>query len=273
MVSPRSWLFCPGQRTDRLAKAVAIADVAVADLEDAVPLAAKGQARDAVVEWLRANPETAPRVWVRINNDELHREDDLAALAGLPLGGIVVPKAELDVVHEVAGRAGVALLALVETATGLWQLRELAAADRVHSLTLGEYDLAVDLGAASPEVDAEPLAWARAQVVAAAAAARLAPPPAPVSARLDAPEAFTEDTAALLRRGFFGRMCIHPTQVALTHAAMTPGAQEVAEARRVVRAAEEAERQGIGVLVVDGRMVDAPIVLRARRVLELAADG
>jgi citrate lyase beta subunit len=273
MVTPRSWLFCPGDRTDRLAKAAAVADVAVADLEDAVPLASKQAAREAVVAWLRANPETAHRVWVRVNNDELHLDADLAALATLTVGGVVIPKAEADVVQEVAGRVGMPLLALVETATGLWQLRDLAAIERVHTITLGEYDLAADLGATTPDIDPEPLSWARAQVVAAAAAARIAPPPAPVSARLDAPEWFSEDTAMLLRGGFFGRMCIHPRQVVLTHAAMTPGEREVAEAREIVSAAEEAEQQGIGVLVVAGRMVDLPIVLRARRVLQLAAAG
>lgn len=274
MVNPRSWLFCPADRPDRLGKAVAVADVVVADLEDAVPVAGKPAARTALVEWLRAEPGSADRVWVRVNNDERHLEADLAALDGFGIAGIVLPKAESASVTAVAGRAGVLpLLALVETAVGLWQLRELAGADGVHAIALGEYDLAADLGTVAPDVDPAPLAWARAQVVAAAAAAGLAPPPAAVCATVADQESFAESTAALLRSGFFGRMCIHPSQVESVHAAMRPGEQEVSEAREVLRAADAAAREGTGVVVVAGRMVDAAIVRRAHRVLALAAAG
>lgn len=270
MVTPRSWLFCPGDRTDRVAKAAALGDVAVADLEDAVPVSGKARAREAVAAWLRDNPDAGQRVWVRVNNDESNLAPDLEALAGSPCAGIVVPKADPDTVASIASRTHLPLLALVETAAGLIRLPELARLDQVHSVTLGEYDLAIELGAASPEIDSEPLAHARAQVITATAAAGCAPPPAPVSAKLDDDSAFRADTEALLRRGFFGRMCIHPRQIELTHAAIMPGDDEVAEARDLVRAAEQAAREGIGVLVVDGQMVDAPILRRARRILELA---
>lgn len=270
MVTPRSWLFCPGDRTDRLAKAVTLADVAVADLEDAVPVPDKETAREAVAHWLRDNPDSARQVWVRVNNDESNLIPDLEALAGMSCAGIVVPKADIETLDDIAARTPLSLLALVETAAGLCELPELAARNRIYSVTLGEYDLAVDLGASSPEIDPEPLVYARAQVVAATAAAGSAPPPAPVSARLGDNTLFQSDTEALFRCGFFGRMCIHPRQVDLTHTAITPDHDEIAQARDLVEAAEQEERQGIGVLVVDGQMVDAPILRRARRVLDLA---
>ncbi|MEU6130806.1 aldolase/citrate lyase family protein [Saccharopolyspora sp. NPDC047091] len=270
MVSTRSWLFCPADRPDRLRKAVDAADAAVADLEDAVHVDGKAAAREQLVAVLREDPARAGRIWVRINNDE-HLDADLAALADAPVAGIVVPKAEPEVLRAVSARATVPLLALVETAHGLWRAWESAAVPRVQALTLGEYDLADELGTCSPEVDAEPLHWARSRVVAAAAAAGLDPPPAPVSAELADPDAYLAGTARLQRFGFFGRMCIHPKQVAQVHAALRPAADEVDRARRVVRAADAAEQDGQAVLVVDGRMIDAPVVRRARRVLELAA--
>lgn len=271
MVNPRSWLFCPGDRPDRLSKAAAVADVVVADLEDAVPVEGKSAARTAVVRWLRANPSLAVRAWVRVNNDDQHLGADLDALDEFALAGLVLPKAEPESAAAVAGRSQHPLLALVETATGLWRLGEIAGVEGVRTLALGEYDLAAELGAAAPDVDAAPLAWARGQVVAAAAAAGLAPPPAPVCAAVADQDGFRESTSALLRAGFFGRMCIHPRQVEVVHAAMRPTDGKVDEAREVIRAADAAAAEGTGVVVVDGRMVDAPILRRAHRVLALAA--
>ncbi|SFB49592.1 citrate lyase subunit beta / citryl-CoA lyase [Amycolatopsis marina] len=270
MVTPRSWLFCPGNRPDRLTKAARVADVVVADLEDAVPVLGKADARADIADWLRRNQDTASRVWVRVNNDQRHLDADLDAVEELGIGGIILPKAEPEGVTAVTDRSRRPLFGLVETARGLWQLHELAALPGVHTLTLGEYDLAADLGTASPDTDQAPLAWARAQVVAGCAAAGLAPPPAPVAATVNDLAEFTASTAALLRNGFFGRMCIHPGQVEVAHEAMRPGDQEVADARAVIRAAEAAESEGTGVVVLAGRMVDVAVVRRARRVLALA---
>jgi len=269
-VIPRSWLFCPGERTDRLAKAVAAADVAVADLEDAVHADRKDAARAAVVAALRADPAAASRTWVRINNDGVHTAADLDALSGVEFAGIVVPKASLKSVREVAAHSSVPLLALVETAAGLWEAAEVAAHERVVTLSLGEYDLAVELGVARPDVDEEPLAWARSRVVAAAAATGCAPPPAPVATTIEDADRYRADTRRLGRFGFFGRMCIHPRQAAIVHEVLRPGEEEVRGAREVVRAAEEAERTGATVLVVGGRLVDPPVVHHARRILALA---
>ncbi|WP_243794575.1 CoA ester lyase [Saccharopolyspora gloriosae] len=269
-MNPRSWLFCPADRPDRLRKAADVADVVVADLEDAVHVDGKRAAREALIPMLREDPDRAGRIWVRVNNDEHDLADDLAALRDVPIAGIVVPKAESAVLREVSARTEVPLLALIETATGLWQARELATVERVRSLSLGEYDLADDLGVCAPEVDAEPLRWARSRIVAATAAEGLAPPPAPVSVELADLDAHRADTQRLLRFGFFGRMCIHPKQIGEVHEAMRPGPDEVEHAREIVLAAERAERDGLAVLVVNGRMIDAPVIRRARRTLELS---
>ena len=267
----RSWLFCPADRPDRLTRAVDVADVAVADLEDAVATDAKERARATVAEWLAADPARARRVWVRVNNEQDLVDADLDAIAGLGIAGVVLPKADLVTVTAQAGRLRVPVLPLVETAAALWRLPEIAAVPGVATVTLGEYDLAADLGVSGFEDDPQPLAWARSGAVAAAAGCGLVPPPAPVTAAFDDREAFTASTRALQRMGFAGRMCIHPRQVEWTHDAVRPGADDVERARAVLAAAQDAERKGSGVAVVSGRMVDAAVVRRARRVLALAA--
>lgn len=260
---PRSWLFCPGDRPGRLAKAVAAADVAVADLEDAVAPDRKDAARSAVVRALQTDPDAAARTWVRVDHDPA----DLDALAGVDFGGIVVPKAEPGIVERVAAATAVPLVALIETAAGLWAARELAAHPRVRTLALGEYDLAVELGTCPPDVDGAPLAWARSRVVAAAAAEGCPPPPAAVSTALRDEPWFRADTRQLGRFGFFGRMCIHPAQVSAVHEVLRPSDDEVERALEIVRAAEGASD---AVLVVDGKMIDPPVVAHARRVADLA---
>ncbi|WP_024803595.1 CoA ester lyase [Nocardia sp. BMG51109] len=268
---PRSWLFCPADRLDRLAGAAARADVVIADLEDAVAPAEKPGARDGLVGWLRENPATAAAVWVRINSHSDYLAGDLDALLGeVPFAGIVIPKAEAAQVRSLAERTDRPLLPLLETAAGLWQAAEIAACATVRTLGIGEYDLSVELGTAAPDVDAGPLAWARSRVVAAASAAGIAPPPAPVSAVLDDDAGFRADTATLQRWGFFGRMCIHPAQAAAVHEVLTPAPAEVDRAREIVASAEQADREGSGVLVLDGKLVDLAVVRRARRTLALS---
>lgn len=268
---PRTWLFCPADRLDRLGRASATADVAVADLEDAVVPSNKNTARSGLVDWLRSHPDTAKSVWVRVNSDPEYRDADLGALAvpDVPFGGLVVPKAELAVVRSVARYSAKPLLALLETARGLWEVRDIAAAPGVQRLCLGEYDLAAELGTATPEVDSAPLGWARSRVVAAASEAGIPPPPAPVLAVLDDEARFRADTVALQRWGFFGRMCVHPDQVSAVHEALVPTQEEIDRAQAVVDGAEKAQSGGTGALVVNGQMVDRAVVRRAQRTLSL----
>lgn len=266
----RSWLFCPADRPERLTRAVTVADVTVADLEDAVAVDAKARAREVVAEWLKANPAQARRVWVRVNGEPELVNADVDAVAGLGIAGVVLPKADLVTVPALVGRVRVPVLPLVETAASLWRLTDIAAIPGVATVGLGEYDLAADLGVTDFEDDPQPLAWARSRAVAAAAAYGLAPPPAPVTTSFDDQDAFTASTRALQRMGFIGRMCIHPRQVEWTHEAVRPEEREVDHARAVLAAAEDAERKGSAVAVVSGRMVDAAVVRRAHRVLALA---
>jgi citrate lyase subunit beta/citryl-CoA lyase len=202
---------------------------------------------------------------VRIGDDPA----DLDALAGVQFAGIVVPKAQPRIVQRVADAISVPLIALIETASGVWAARELAAHPQVRTLALGEYDLAVDLGTCPPDVDGAPLAWARSRVVVAAAAEGCPPPPAAVSTVIHDEQRFRADTEALGRFGFFGRMCIHPTQVSTVHEALQPSGEEVDRAKKIVQAAEDVTDV---VLVVDGKMIDPPVLAHARRVIGLAGQ-
>lgn len=268
MSSPRSYLYVPGDRPERFAKAVASgADAVILDLEDAVAPGQKAAARDHVVAYL-ADAAPRPQLWVRINSGAAAGADLQALASCSSLSGVVVPKAEpaaLVAAHDAL--PGARLCALVETARALTSLAALATTvARVH-LALGEVDLAADLGLDHDSPDAA--LWAlRMPVVVAAAAAGLAAPIGPVFADLGDEEGLRRTTAELRQAGFWSRQAIHPAQIATIHECLTPSAHEVAEATRLL---ERADAAGSGAWRDDdGRMVDEAVLRSARRTIELA---
>ena len=141
---------------------------------------------------------------------------------------------------------------------------------RVVRLQVGEADLAADIGL-TPSADESEWAAIRSQTVLISAAAGISPPVAPVSTNFRDLDAYAESTRALSRRGFVGRACIHPAQVAVVNEIFTPTEETVGGARDLVRLFDESVSQGIGVIVgPDGRMIDEAVVRQARRVIELA---
>ncbi|WP_181313125.1 HpcH/HpaI aldolase/citrate lyase family protein [Nocardioides campestrisoli] len=257
-------LFVPGDRPERFAKAVAAgADLVVLDLEDAVASADKAAARVAVTDWLATATGACA---VRINADPAERAADVAALAALPASTpvtVVVAKAEQpgDLAALLAALpAGSTAVALVETARGVLAAAALAEVPGVVRLAIGTFDLAAELGI-DPEDD-EALAPSRGALVLASAAAGLAGPVDGVTGAVDDAELLTADTTRSRRRGFAGKLCIHPRQVPVVRAGFAPSAAEVAWAERVLASAQDG-----ALAVVDGRMVDKPVVDRARRVL------
>ena len=270
-----TWLFVPGSRPDRFAKAVSSgADEVILDLEDAVSPADKASAREAVAAWLDVPARGADSgagpgrgsAWVRINPPGSAWYDaDVAALFGSPgLRGVVVPKAEdPDALTRLRVRLGRAapLLALVETAQGVHRAAAIAAAHGVCRLAFGAIDLALDLGAVESR---ESLLLARSQIVLASRVAGLPAPIDGVTADVGELDAVVADTAYAKGLGFGGKLCIHPAQVPVVARVLTPSAEEVAWAREVLAAAEAA---GAGVARARGAMVDLPVYERARRVL------
>ncbi|MGH2828863.1 MAG: HpcH/HpaI aldolase/citrate lyase family protein, partial [Actinomycetota bacterium] len=266
-MNERSLLYVPGHKPQMFAKAAAAgADGIILDLEDAVPPSAKDAARQSVCAWLNARPSTPPVVWVRVNGGELLIED-ARAVAGAPVDGIYVPKAtveSLERMDAILDARDVPLTALVESAAGVLEARDIAAHPRVARLAIGEADLCGELGIVSGD-DAREMIPMRMQVVLASAAAGLEPPVGPVSTDFRDLDALRASTESIRRMGFGGRAAIHPAQVAPINDAFTPSEEEVAAARRLL---ERFEAAGGGVTTgEDGRMIDEAFVRAARRTL------
>jgi citrate lyase subunit beta / citryl-CoA lyase len=266
---PRSWLYVPGHRPDRVRKALASgADAVVVDLEDAVPVAAKGEARRSTVALLQDPPPDSPPIWVRVNPPtEPEGRADVEALAGMPLDGLRVPRCDdPDAVQAVADQTGHALMLLLETARGLLRASELATAHtQVRGLGLGEADLAADLMVRSDSG----LEWARGAVVAACRAAGLPSPVQSVWTHVADLDGLRTSCQAGLALGFFGRSVVHPSQIEVVHEVYTPSAREVADARAVLATGAEARARGeVAALDDQGRFIDPAVEARAQAVLD-----
>ncbi|NKJ48541.1 CoA ester lyase [Burkholderia sp. SG-MS1] len=266
---PRSYLFVPGNRPERFSKALlAGADAVIIDLEDAVPPDEKERARDAVLDALN---ELAG-VYVRINGAETKWfADDIAACAmHQAVKGIVLPKAAgVDTLRAIASRSheGLTILPLLESAEGFNALDTISAAPRVGRLMFGTIDFQLDMGMMG---DGEELAYFRSQMTLASRLAGLGTPVDGVTTALD-DAAQIEHAARRARRfGFGGKLCIHPKQIAPIHLAFTPTDDERAWASRVLQAAEASAGSAT---VVDGKMIDAPVIQRAQAILAAAGSA
>ncbi len=295
----RSELAVPAIRPELFAKAAAgAADAVFLDLEDSVPEAQKAEARQNAVAALRGVEWGRKLLAVRVNGmDTPHFHRDVIALleAGERLDVIMIPKvgdarevfaADLlcSGVEAGAGRARrVGLGLVIETAKGLSQVEAIAGASpRAESLHLGVADLAASLGMrttaigglvadyAGPGGLLDPWHFALARVVAAARAAGLRPIDGPYGDFRDAAglEAAARRSRAM---GAEGKMAIHPGQVAAINAAFTPAEAEVAQARRILAAMEDARRQGRAAVALDGRMLDIASIRQAEAVVAKAA--
>lgn len=263
-MAARSYLFVPGDRPDRFDKACAAgADVVIIDLEDAVSPDRKDAARDAIGQWLRAGG----RAWVRLNgSDTPWYKDDCVLLDCPGLLGVSLPKAEssaqlAELARRLPGELG--MLPIVETARGLWNVAELAQAPKVVRLAFGSVDFQVDTGIVG---DDEQLLYARSQLVIASAMARMQAPVDGVTVDLGDAGVLAHDVERARLQGFGGKLCVHPKQVQAINDGLRPHASEVQWARSVVAIVDAS--QGIGALSLDGKLIDLPVILRARRILE-----
>ncbi|MGD9598516.1 MAG: CoA ester lyase [Steroidobacteraceae bacterium] len=279
----RSYLFAPGNHARRAEKVfTAGADAAILDLEDAVAHAEKAAARPLVVAALK-RPRAVPG-YVRVNGSESPWwQDDLDAIVGPWLDGVVLPKVEsagqvqafaerLDACERRAGLApgSLDLMLIVETARGIVHIDSIAAASpRIGRIALGGGDYTNDLDLEWTPDEAA-LAYARARMAHAARAAGIEPPIDTVVIEVRDQARFLESARNGRRLGFGGKLCIHPDQIAPCHAVFTPGGDEIARARTIVAAFGEAEGRGLASIQVDGVFVDYPVACRARRILALA---
>ena len=275
MTEPRSWLFVPADSERKITKALdSEADAIIFDLEDSVAPAQKATARDI----LKSLPKhsNGPEWWVRVNplGSEYHK-DDLKLLGSAYVQGIVLPKAEsgADIV-QVAHRTGnIPIHAIVtETAASLFGLLSYRdPKSTLVAMSWGAEDLSAALGA-SAKTDADgslsfTYRLARSLCLAGAVAAGVQPVDG-VFADFKNAKGLKAEAEAARREGFSGKLAIHPDQVAVINAAFTPSAEELSHAAAIVAAFEA--QPNAGVLSVDGKMVDRPHLIQARRVLERA---
>lgn len=281
----RSVLFVPGNRPHMLDKARALpADAVILDLEDAVPPGEKAMARSTVRQALKA-AQYGPRVILRINAFGTGlAETDLREAFVTGVDAVCLPKADTASDVEQLGSllanleqerdlpvGAVGILLMVETVRGVLNAYGMARAGQAHggrrvqALCLGGEDLAWDLGAVRSKVGTE-IAYARAHLVFAARAAGAVAIDTVYTDLTDADGLLAEARQAR-QLGYGGKLLIHPAQIEPAHQAFAPSEEEVAHARRVLEAFEEAGAWGEGVIALDGQMIDAPVVARAREVL------
>lgn len=262
---PSLLLFVPADRPDRFVKALdSGATGAILDLEDAVSLNRKDTAREAVRAFLDAHDDRT-RLAVRVNPaDTPDGRADLAMLAGArPPAALVIPKVgdTRDLGRIVDAVGDLSQIVLIESARGVAHCETIALGPHVIALAFGPYDLAAELGG---ESDADVMLPHRARLLVAARAAGRWAIDGPSREYGDATIP-ARDALQARRLGYDGKLLIHPAQLAPVRAAFMPSEAEIVYARRIVEAAQRSNPA-----VLDGTMIDPPIVVAAERVLRRA---
>lgn len=284
MITLRTLLFVPGNQERRIDKARSIpADAIILDLEDSVPLAEKNSARAMVSSSIDGLALKGQEVFVRINALSTdHAVADIKAIATPGLNGICLPKSEsaddilkADALIAEAEKAAdlkvgsIWLLALVETPKGILNVYEIASASpRVLGISFGPEDYTLEMGVKRTKEGAE-IYYPRVVIaVACHAAGVLAIDGVYTDIRDE--EGLNQDTRLARQMGFHGKLLIHPNQVNPVSQIFSPTEEEITHARGVVEAFEAALAQGQASTSFEGKMIDAPVAERARKLLALA---
>ncbi|KVR68995.1 aldolase [Burkholderia cepacia] len=263
----QSYLFVPGSMPERFDKALASgADAVIIDLEDAVEPGAKVVAREAIAQWV--SPEHPVLVRINARNTPWFAADAaLGALKGV--AGIVLPKAERadDVCAAIAlARRRVPVYPLIETANGMWNALDVAKAPYVRRLMFGTLDFIADMDMSDDRVS---LNHFRAQLALISRVAGIESPVDGVTPDIHDGKRIELDALNGKQLGFGGKLCIHPKQIGFVHKCFRPSEDEVRWACRVLDAMRDSNG---GVVTIDGKMVDRPVLLRATRIAGLAAE-
>ena len=266
-----NFLFVPGTRPERFLKALdSGASGVILDLEDAVAEEDKETARAAIRSaWSRFSDEQKKRLVIRTNSPgSKFYSADLILAQELQVACILIPKSEsLDQINGAALMLpNTAIIPMIETALGLHHLNEIANSNQVLRLALGNLDLQADLGMMCDAQETE-LQTARYQIVLASRLAQITPPVDGVTPSTDDLPRITDDAERAKRMGFGAKLCIHPKQVAIVQAAFMPTEEEVHWAQRVIEADKASKG---GAVKLDGKMIDRPVVLLAKRTLAIA---
>ncbi|GAB1470315.1 aldolase/citrate lyase family protein [Chloroflexota bacterium] len=283
MHSRRALLYMPGDNWKMITKSITLGvDSICMDMEDGAAVNKKAEARATIAQALQELDFGASEKLARINSvGSGWEKDDIEAVLPHHPNGIVIPKVESFEQVEWASRIiedaelkngwqvnSIRILIGVETAKGIFNLREIAAHPRLDAVIFGGEDFAASIGATRTE-DAVELLYARQAVIVACAAYDLQPIDIVTIdyKNLDALKAEAEFGARL---GFSGKQVIHPNQVPVTQEAFTPSDSAIAYARRIVETFEASQKEGKGAYALDGKMIDMPLLRNAAKVLARA---
>ncbi|WP_230661093.1 HpcH/HpaI aldolase/citrate lyase family protein [Psychrobacter sp. I-STPA10] len=267
---PNTWLFVPASKIERVPKAFASgAGAVIVDLEDAVAMAEKPQARQALLDYYQsdANDKYQP-VWVRINqadSDEFAKDIELCQQ--MPnLAGIILPKAEhKHDIEQVHNRTKLPMIALVESALGLHQLDDMAQATGLVAFSYGFLDLCNDVGVQVDTPSAEIFAnQVRYQLLITSKVHGLSAPIDTIYPDFNDADGLASRVQLWSQMGLSGMLCIHPKQVAVVQEALAPTQTELDFAKKVV---DEYQHSGKAVFQIEGQMVDMPVIKRCQQLL------
>ncbi len=276
----RSFLIMPGNNPGMLVKSRYYkADAIIFDLEDAVAPMEKDAARNLVAETLKAIDFYDKTIMVRINPVDVCGFADLQAVIPSKPKAIFVPKVEtpeqvLEVAEEMAKyeteeTGEIPIFAIIETAKGMRNVHSIAnASPRVAGLCLGAEDYTADLGAVRTRENKE-IFYARSKMVIAARAAGIQVMDTPF-VDIEDKVGLEEDATYAREMGMSGKVCINPRQVATVNTVFSPTPKLIKWAQRIIAVFEEAQRNNSGVITLDGKMVDLPIVIQAEKIIEQA---
>ena len=282
----RSLLFVPGNKENMLEKALTFRpDAFIPDMEDSVPTAEKANAREVIKRYLPKLAASGVPVIPRVNSlDTEWIEADLAAVVGPHVHGISVGKVDVpddiaaisDLITELEEKAGVEtgslkLIPWLESAKAIVHCYDIcSSSQRIVGVAFGGEDFTHDMGIERLDDESE-VAYPRNVLCIAARAAGIAALDTPYF-RFKDEDGLRANIALAKQTGFKGKFAIHPAQIEAINAGFSPSQAEIEHARRIVTAFEEAERQGRGSTSLDGKVIDVPVVKRARAVLALAGD-
>lgn len=276
----RSHLYVPADNADRLAKAVDRgADALIIDLEDGVAKANKSLARKNLAVFL-SGINTSTQIWVRVNSEPAELILDLEAAVHENCHGIVLAKVSSatdienlnSLLTDLESKRGLErsleISALIESARGILNAHEIAAASRVSRLQIGEADLTAELGISGDGAESTKQ-FARNMVLFASAAAGINPPLAAISADFKDLAEFRRTTLQFKEWGYLGRSCIHPDQISIVNEVFTPSQLEIESAQDLIN---RLSATGGGVaLDANGRMIDEAFAKAARRIIEMGS--
>lgn len=275
-----TWFFVPGSNLRNIEKVNTLeADAFIFDLEDAVAISEKQNARENVVKAIQHYEQK--NIFVRINSfDSPFFLEDVENVVVEGLSGIVLPKAETSMQLEVLNKlliekekklnipiGSIKIVALIESAMGVHHAIELAKFNRVIRLAFGAIDYTLDIQATLTDHRLE-LLFARSQLVLASRLAQLEGPIDTVYADIYNESGLRKETTLSKELGFKGKLIVHPAQIKIVNEVFTPSKSEVEQARKIIDAAHKAEKQGKGVVNLNGKMIDLPVIKQAEAILE-----